>query len=180
MRRTCWLIRGDLHAALASIVPAEIVRLDHGLVGLDRTAGGVRLSFANGASVDADAVIGADGVNSVVRTSLFGEAAPRFTGRIAYRTVYPAERLDGFDIGDCTKWWGQDRHIVMYPAAILSRCLRCVDRDGVAAAFRRYEATSQPRTARMQLTSRTNTWGKGVTDTDWVYGYDAWTAPLTS
>ena len=30
----------------------------------------------------------------------------------------------------------------------------------------------------MQLTSRTNIWGKGVTDTDWVYGYNAWTAPL--
>ena len=29
----------------------------------------------------------------------------------------------------------------------------------------------------MQLTSRQNIWGKGVTDTDWVYGYNAWTAP---
>jgi hypothetical protein len=30
----------------------------------------------------------------------------------------------------------------------------------------------------VQLTSRQNSWGKGVTDTDWVYGYNAWTAPL--
>ena len=41
-----------------------------------------------------------------------------------------------------------------------------------------YEATRQERTARVQLTSRQNSWGKGVTDTDWVYGYNAWTAPL--
>ena len=34
------------------------------------------------------------------------------------------------------------------------------------------------RTARAQLTSRQNSWGKGVTDVDWVYGYNAWTAPL--
>jgi len=27
----------------------------------------------------------------------------------------------------------------------------------------------------MQFTSRQNIWGKGVTDTDWVYGYNAWT-----
>ena len=30
----------------------------------------------------------------------------------------------------------------------------------------------------MQFTSRQNVWGKGVTDVDWVYGYNAWTAPL--
>ena len=65
-------------------------------------------------------------------------------------------------------------------AAILSRCLEGVERDGVAAALQCYERNRQPRTARMQLTSRTNSWGKGVTDTDWVYGYNAWTAPLES
>ena len=32
--------RGDLHEALASAVPAECVRLDHKLVGLDQTADG--------------------------------------------------------------------------------------------------------------------------------------------
>ena len=40
--------RGDLHAALASAVPDECVKLGHKLVGLDETADGVRLSFANG------------------------------------------------------------------------------------------------------------------------------------
>ena len=272
--------RGDLHAALASIVPTEVIHLGHALSGLDQTEGGVRLRFANGHSVEADAVVGADGVNSVVRTSLFGEAEPHFTGRIAYRTVYPAERLDGFDMGDCTKWWGEDRHIVMYPvkpdrsevyfvtsqpepgfnleswsakgdvgvlraafegfhpdvqrvlaacpdvhkrplvdrepldhwvagnvallgdachpmtpymaqgaamaiedAAILSRCLEGAvqdggDREAAAAALQRYQATRLERTARMQLTSRQNAWGKGQTDPGWVYGYNAWTAPL--
>ena len=84
--------RGDLHAALASIVPAGLVHLEHKLVGLDHTAEGVRLSFANGRTVVADAAIAADGVNSVVRTILFGEEEPHFIGRIAYRTVYPAAR----------------------------------------------------------------------------------------
>ena len=107
--------RGDLHAALASIVPESALRLDHQLVALaPRADGSVRLEFANGASADADAVVGADGVNSVVRETLFGGNTPAFTGRVAYRTVYPAALLDGYRIDDCTKWWGPDRHIVIY------------------------------------------------------------------
>jgi 6-hydroxynicotinate 3-monooxygenase len=63
-------------------------------------------------------------------------------------------------------------------AAVLSRCLENVDRAGVAGAFRRFEATRKPRTSRMQLSSRTNTWLRDRTDPDWAYGYNAWTAPL--
>src|ERR1700690_1442692 len=40
--------RGDLHAALASAVPDECIKLSHRLVGLDETGDGViRLTFAN-------------------------------------------------------------------------------------------------------------------------------------
>src|SRR5213079_2565578 len=82
--------RGDLHAALAGAVPADCIRLNHRLTGLEQTPSGVRLSFANGETAEADALIGADGVNSIVRKSLFGDSEPRFAGRIAYRTTYPA------------------------------------------------------------------------------------------
>ena len=63
---------------------------------------------------------------------------------------------------------------------ILSRCLAGVERDGVARRFRRYEATRTGTDHGMQVTSRQNIWGKGVTDVDWVYGYNAWEAPLAS
>src|SRR3954447_7374027 len=63
--------RGDLHAALVSAVPHEHIKLSHKLAGLDETVDGVRLSFANGEAAIADAVIGADGVHSVVRDILF-------------------------------------------------------------------------------------------------------------
>src|SRR5258708_10870137 len=75
--------RGDLHAALASAVPDECIKLDHRLVGLDETSDRVRLSFANGVVAVADAVVGADGVHSVVRDLLFGVSPVNFTGRIA-------------------------------------------------------------------------------------------------
>src|ERR1700730_14116035 len=106
--------RGDLHAALASAVPDECIKLNHRLVGLDEAGSGVRLSFANGAVAVADAVVGADGVHFLVRDLLFGVSPVNFTGRIAYRTTYPAALLGGERIDDCTKWWGEDRHIVIY------------------------------------------------------------------
>jgi len=106
--------RGDLHAALASAVPAECINLGHKLVGLDETGDGVKLAFANGATATADAVVGADGVHSVVRDILFGATSVNFTGRIAYRTTYPTSLLGGDGTDDCTKWWGEDRHIVIY------------------------------------------------------------------
>jgi len=269
--------RGDLHAALASIVPDECVRLNHKLTGLDQTSEGIKLSFANGETAVADAVVGADGVHSAVRDMLFSTAPVKFTGRIAYRTTYPAALLGTERIDDCTKWWGEDRHIVIYyvkpdrseiylvtsqpepdfrieswsakgdvrdlrkafdgfhsevtqvlaacpdvhkwaimdrdalsrwadgnitllgdachpmtpymaqgaamaieDAAVLSRCLDGVDRDGVAHAFRRFEATRKERTTRVQETSRANTWLRGRTNADWVYGYDAWNVPLAA
>ncbi|MFI5003190.1 MAG: FAD-dependent monooxygenase, partial [Reyranellales bacterium] len=79
-----------------------------------------------------------------------------------------------------TPYMAQGAAMAIEDAAILSRCLDGIDRDGVAAALRRYETTRKERTARMQLTSRQNVWGKGVTDTDWVYGYNAWSAPLAA
>jgi salicylate hydroxylase/6-hydroxynicotinate 3-monooxygenase len=70
--------------------------------------------------------------------------------------------------------------MAMEDAAVLSRCLEGVDHDGVANAFRRFEASRKDRTARVQQTSRTNTWLREKTDTDWVYAYDAWTTPLAA
>ena len=107
--------RADLHDALASAVPSEIVHLDKKLTGLDQKGGQVTLHFTDGSSATADAVVGADGVHSTVRDIVVGPDEPIHKGRIAYRAVFPATLLGGFDIGRSrTKWWGRDRHIVIY------------------------------------------------------------------
>jgi len=63
--------------ALGGAVPDDLVQLDHRLTGIERAGnGGVRLAFANGRTVEADAAIGADGVNSVVKDALFGKDDP--------------------------------------------------------------------------------------------------------
>ena len=43
-----------------------------------------------------------------------------------------------------------------------------------------YCATRQERTARIQVGSRGNQWMKTQGNADWVYGYDAWKAPLAT
>src|SRR6266540_1467731 len=58
--------RAELHAALLSVLPSDVIHLGKKLVGLDQAAGGVTLSFADGTRATADAVIGADGVHSTV------------------------------------------------------------------------------------------------------------------
>lgn len=106
--------RGDVHAAIASTVPDDIVHLNRKLVGLEQTALGVTLIFEGGNRAQADAVIAADGVHSVVREIILGAERPRFTGRVAYRTTFPASRLGDLKLDDICKWWGPDRHIVIY------------------------------------------------------------------
>ena len=77
-----------------------------------------------------------------------------------------------------TPYMAQGATTAIEDAAVLSRCLDGVDVDGIAAAFRRYEATRKPRTSEIQMTSAQNTWLRNPTDADWVYGYDAWTTAL--
>jgi 2-polyprenyl-6-methoxyphenol hydroxylase-like FAD-dependent oxidoreductase len=271
--------RAELHSALASALPEDIIHLGKKLTGLEQKGGQVTLRFGDASTAIADAVIGADGVHSVVRDIIVGPDEPIHKGRIAYRAVFPASLMNGRDIGPSrTKWWGTDRHIVVYyttkakseiyfvtsvpepaqwltkeswsakgdvrelraayegfhedvravleacpdchkwailereplpnwsdgrvvllgdachpmtpymaqgaatsieDAAILARCLNDVNGEDIEGAFKRYEKHRKPRTSLVQAISSANTWMKeGSGDTSWLYGYDAWNAPL--
>ena len=91
--------RGDLHEALASVVPAQSIQLGKKLTQIRERGARVELTFADGSEVEADAVIGADGVHSLIRDYVAGPEQPRFTGRLAYRTTFPVSLLRGVDIG---------------------------------------------------------------------------------
>ena len=272
--------RGDLHAALAAIVPADTIRMGRTLVRIASDGPKVVLAFADGSEVVADAVIGADGVHSLVRQHVGITDRPKFTGRVAYRTTFPATLLRGVDVGmSRTKWWGPDRHIVIYPvtaprdeiyfvtsqperadwitaeswsakgdvgelraafadfhpdvravlasapevhkwgiferdplptwrkgrvvllgdschpmtpymasgaamaledAVVLARCFDEMAGEGVEHVFDVYEASRKPRTSAVQAGSSANTWMRNATNPDWLYGYDAWAAPLAA
>ena len=106
--------RAVLHDALLERVPARSLQLGMRLVGFDRADGAFRLRFDDGSDALADAVIGADGIHSVVREMLFGAERPHFNGRVAYRTTFSTDRLPDIEVDGRVKWWGPDRHIVSY------------------------------------------------------------------
>ncbi|MGB7100872.1 MAG: FAD-dependent monooxygenase [Xanthobacteraceae bacterium] len=106
--------RGDLHGILEQVVSPGTIAFNHRLMSLHDIGSSVQLSFENGVQAEADIVIGADGIHSKVRDYLLGPEPPRFVGGVAYRAIFPTDRLRGFEIPDCTKWWGQDRHILPY------------------------------------------------------------------
>jgi 6-hydroxynicotinate 3-monooxygenase len=66
--------RGDLHRILSKAVAPGTVMFDHRLMALEEKPGAVRLVFANGATTEADIVVGGDGIRSKVRDHLLGEA----------------------------------------------------------------------------------------------------------
>ncbi|HEY4270344.1 MAG TPA: FAD-dependent monooxygenase [Galbitalea sp.] len=109
------LHRADLHELLLGLVPRDTIKLKHELVDIQLADDGpTHLVFDNGFEDDADVVIGADGVHSLVRSSLFPHRDALFTGKVAYRTVFPTELMGELRPGPATKWWGVDRHIVIY------------------------------------------------------------------
>lgn len=103
------LHRADLLAVLDQALPAGTIRLGHRLSRITEVDGRVHVEFENGAQADADVLIGADGIHSVVRGYLHGPDHPRFTGMVCFRTVIPAERVKHVPgIETFTKWWGPD------------------------------------------------------------------------
>src|SRR5215471_18995882 len=106
--------RGDLHDIMAHAVAAKTIAFDHQLVDVKKSRDRYSLRFGNGEVAHAGIVIGADGIRSKVRERLFDDRPPRFVGAVAHRAIFPSQRLGGFKIPDCTKWWGRDRHLLPY------------------------------------------------------------------
>lgn len=67
------LLRWGLYKRMLDALPAGVLKLDHRAIGLEDGDGGVKISFEDRASVEADVVVGADGINSFVRSTLWGE-----------------------------------------------------------------------------------------------------------
>jgi salicylate hydroxylase len=110
--------RPDLISVLAQAVRAikpDAIHLHARVLGFAQDAQRVTLQLESG-SVQADALIGADGVHSLIRQGLFGADQPAFTGLMAWRGVIPMERLPERmrrPVG--TNWVGPGAHVVHYP-----------------------------------------------------------------
>jgi salicylate hydroxylase len=91
----CFAHRADLLDVLAAALPSDIVTLGARCESVSSSGDVASATFRDGSQIEADAIIGADGIHSAVRASLFGEDAPRFTGKICYRSVIPLDAVPG-------------------------------------------------------------------------------------
>ncbi|MDH3236833.1 MAG: FAD-dependent monooxygenase, partial [Alphaproteobacteria bacterium] len=108
--------RADLLDTLQTAVPAERIHLGQQVTALRQEGDRVVIETAKGDTFEAAAVIGADGIHSVVREALFGPDKPRYAGMVIYRLTAETAALDPelAKIGAGT-YHGPHAHVTVYP-----------------------------------------------------------------
>ena len=112
--------RADLLALLQQALPVAQLKLDHRCAGHHATAQGVQITFTHrtgGQSVvQADVLVGADGIHSVIRPAVAPHEDARFSGLCAFRCLVPADQAPAMALRPVqTLWLGPGRHLVHYP-----------------------------------------------------------------
>ncbi|ATL71791.1 FAD-dependent monooxygenase [Nocardia terpenica] len=103
--------RADLFAILSAALPDDALRLGTTVTGVEDRGATVTVTHSRGRS-EADLVIGADGLRSVVRASVWPHArAPRYAGYTAWRTI--TRPLDFKPDGSET--WGRGERFGIVP-----------------------------------------------------------------
>jgi salicylate hydroxylase len=111
--------RADLLDSILSAVPAGTVQLGKRLDDFSVSAGGgVSLRFADGERIQADVLIGADGIHSMIRAALTEPVPPVHSGMSAFRALVPAEAAPDFARRPAQSvWLGPGHHVVHYPVS---------------------------------------------------------------
>lgn len=110
--------RAHLHSALLGALQSLSnvkLELNADVSGFNETTNYVALKLSDGRVFNGDALVGADGVKSIVRAKLLGSTRPQFTGNVAWRGVLPADRLpDNFMEKVTSNFMGRGKHMVIY------------------------------------------------------------------
>lgn len=113
--------RADLHSILLQAAkPYMTLRLNSRVITIDTER--LVLTLGTGEQIQAEVVIGADGVHSMLREVVVGrECPPTPTGDAAYRAIIPVDKmLKDPDLRplvenpEMTGWMGPGRHIMAY------------------------------------------------------------------
>ena len=88
------------------------VRFDAGVVSVEQNGAHPTVSV-NGVEMEADVVIAADGIHSVVRPLLAGTETPRYSGWSAFRALVPRDRVPHLPV-ETTNRVGPGAHVVSY------------------------------------------------------------------
>jgi salicylate hydroxylase len=116
--------RADLHRLLLAQLADPSITLGARCTGVAWSGGTATASFENGRTIEADVIVGADGINSEVRACLFGVQPARWTQQMAWRCMVPIERVPtrvgpggAVAIGsdEYVGWIGPEGHVICYP-----------------------------------------------------------------
>jgi 2-polyprenyl-6-methoxyphenol hydroxylase-like FAD-dependent oxidoreductase len=111
--------RAALHAAISECVDAGSVRMNACVTSIEQSQAGVTVRLAGeSASVSGDLLVGADGLNSVVRAYVLGDGPPRYAGETIFRGITEAE-LDPPDV--CREVLGAGQRAAFYDMGV-GRC----------------------------------------------------------
>jgi salicylate hydroxylase len=115
-KQTYLIHRRDFIEALLGVLPEGMVHLGHKLERIEDKGGRSVLTFTNGETVEADLVVGADGIKSTVREQLFSDKGPVFSGEHAYRVVISADDAHGMVVDDNLRMYmGRGTKVYLLP-----------------------------------------------------------------
>ncbi|SDO93924.1 salicylate hydroxylase [Arthrobacter sp. ok909] len=115
-KQTYLIHRRDFIEALLGVLPEGMVQLGHRLETIEDKGDRSVLTFADGETVEADLVVGADGIKSAVREQLFSDKGPVFSGEHAYRVVISADHAHGMVVDDNLRMYmGRGTKVYLLP-----------------------------------------------------------------
>ncbi len=107
--------RADLVEILANSLPSQVVHTGHQCIAFEQESNVSRVSFANGAIVEGDVVVAADGIHSVLRQNVVPPSHPVFSGSVAYRGLVPHELISHWPTVSWLMWLGKGKHFLTFP-----------------------------------------------------------------
>jgi salicylate hydroxylase len=107
--------RADLVDLLAAALPRDAVHTGHHCTGFEQDSDTARIVFANGAVVEAEIVIAADGIHSALRHHVAPPSRPVFHGSVAYRGLVAHESVPAWPTDRWQMWLGKGKHFLAFP-----------------------------------------------------------------
>lgn len=113
------IFRPDLHMTLIDACKASpdvVMSVGTKITGYEDAGDSVSVTTQDGKTIEGRALIGADGIWSMIRDDIVGDGKPRVSGHIAYRAVLPESQVPQANhINEVILWAGPKTHLVHYP-----------------------------------------------------------------
>ena len=161
--RSLSLHRATLISVLVAQLKPGCLRLGTAVENVEQNTDGVRAHLADGQTLDADLLVGADGIRSRVRSHLFPQlASPRYAGFTAWRTVVAVPDVMPLP-AEATESWGRGalfgivplggRRVYLYATALQPAAEpdSSPDVGAKATLLRRFEGWHEPISALIGL-----------------------------